>query len=101
MGESFNNNVIHILEKFRANTEAQATNQGFYYQYLVTLDIWLKNYNKGNNVAIYCETEDDIKVESLKNNNVEFTQVKAYSKNFNIKSDEVQKLGNFHIILSK
>jgi hypothetical protein len=84
-------NIIHILESFKVNTEAQATNQGFYYQYLVTLDVWLKNYNKKSNVAIYCETEDDIKVENLQNNNVEFTQVKAYSKNFNIKSDEVQK----------
>ena len=88
-------NVIHILEKFKKNTDANATNQGFYYQYLVTLNIWLKNYNEGNDVAIYCETEDDIKIEDLKNNKVEFTQVKAYAKDFKIDDIEIKNSRKF------
>jgi len=85
------NNIVHILENFKVNTDAQATNQGFFYQYLVTLDVWLENYNEENDVTIYCETEDDIKVEDLQKKKVEFTQIKAYAKNFNIKSEEIQK----------
>jgi hypothetical protein len=86
-----NSNIIHILEKFKKNTDANATNQGFYYQYLVTLNVWLKNYNERNDVAIYCETEDDIKIEDLKNHKVEFTQVKAYAKDFKIDDIEIKK----------
>ena len=90
-------NIIHILENFKVNTDAQATNQGFFYQYLVTLDVWLKNYNKKNDVAIYCETEDDIKIEEK--DTVEFTQVKAYASDFTFKAKEIQKsIVNFFLL---
>jgi len=96
------NNIVHILEKFKANTDANATNQGFYYQYLITLDNWLDNYVNKNDVVIYCETEDDIKAENVRDNNLRFTQVKAYSTDFSIKSDEIKKaIINFFHPLSR
>lgn len=92
-------NAIHILQKFKTDTDAVDTNKGFYYQYLVTIVDWLDNYLNKNDVDIYCETEDDIKAEDLKNKKVTFTQVKAYAKDFDIKAEEVQKsiLNFFHL----
>ena len=84
-------NIIHILENFKVNTDAQATNQGFYYQYLITLDDWLGYYLDKSNIAVYCETEDDIKAENSRESHIAFTQVKAYAKDFTLKSVEVRK----------
>jgi hypothetical protein len=84
-------NSVNILQNFKTNTDAFDVNKGFFYQYLVTVIDWLDNYLDGNDVDIYCETEDDIKAEDLKKNEVTFTQVKAYAKDFNLTSEEVQK----------
>ncbi|MFZ3591892.1 hypothetical protein ACOI1C_22465, partial [Bacillus sp. DJP31] len=49
------------LALFKKNTDATGTNRGFLYQYLKTLNTWIKNFIANNKVEIYCETEDDIK----------------------------------------
>jgi hypothetical protein len=93
------NNSIHILKRFEKNTDANAVNEGFFFQYLVTLDNWLDNFIQDKDVNIYCEVEDDIKIEDLINNRIVFKQVKAYSSSFNINSDEIKKsVSNFFIL---
>ena len=52
-----NNTNLIVLKK---QTDAIATNLGFYYQYLITLKTWLENFLTNEEVDIYCETEDDI-----------------------------------------
>ena len=93
------NNAVHILRNFKSNTDAIATNQGFYYQYLVTLDDWLNNYLNSNKIDIYCEMDDDIRAHDLSKNNIDFTQVKAYASDFKITSEDVKKavVNFFHL----
>lgn len=95
-------NTLHILKRFEKNTDAYATNAGFFYQYLITLDNWLENYLNNSDVNIYCEVEDDIKIEDLANQSIVFKQVKAYSSSFDIGSDEIKKsVVNFFLLYEK
>jgi hypothetical protein len=92
------NKELRILEELKVDTDADATSKGFLYQYLITLLEWLEYYHN-QDIEIYCETEDDIKILNLSNNSIIFTQVKAYAKNFTIKSEEVKKtLANFYLL---
>ncbi|EEM11276.1 hypothetical protein bmyco0003_19710 [Bacillus pseudomycoides] len=94
--------VNYELSLFKKNTDAIATNRGFLYQYLKTLNTWIRNYIEGNNVEIYCETEDDIKELDLINSIVRFTQVKCYSTSFSLKSEDIKKsIFNFFILYSE
>ncbi|RNB79749.1 DUF4297 domain-containing protein [Brevibacillus fluminis] len=93
------NNELSIFQK---TTDAIATNRGFLYQYLVTLNTWVNAYIKSIDTKIYCETEDDIKELNTSTNTVNFTQIKCYSSDFSLKSDDIQKaLFNFFILYSK
>ncbi|USK65875.1 dsDNA nuclease domain-containing protein [Peribacillus frigoritolerans] len=90
------------LALFKKDTDAIATNRGFLYQYLKTLNTWIKNFIEGNKVEIYCETEDDIKELDLINSIVRFSQVKCYSTSFSLKSEDIQKsIFNFFILYAE
>ncbi|PFO95834.1 hypothetical protein COJ91_31460 [Bacillus thuringiensis] len=94
--------VNYELSLFKKDTDAIATNRGFLYQYLKTLNTWIKNYILGHNVEIYCETEDDIKELDLINSIVRFTQVKCYSTSFSLKSEDIKKsIFNFFVLYSE
>lgn len=84
---------------FKKPTDAVGANRGFIYQYLKTLNLWLKNYRNNKDMNIYCEVEDDIKEieESFKVLN--YTQLKCYSSVLSLKNEDVQKsLYNFFIL---
>jgi len=88
---------------FKKDTDAIATNRGFFYQYLKTLNLWLDIYlAKDKETEIFCETEDDIFELNEKNKTVKFTQVKAYAEGFSHRSKEIKKtLFNFFILFLK
>ena len=94
-----NNNDLLILKK---DTDAIATNRGFYYQYLITLNLWLSNFiNKIDN-EIYCETEDDIFELNKATGIANFKQIKCYTEGFSQKSPEILKsLFNFFLLYLK
>ncbi len=88
-----------IIKVFEINTDAIATNRGFYYQYLKVLKKWVNNYIEGNQLVTFNEVEDDIKEIG---NELVFTQVKCYSSSFSFKSVEIKKsLFNFFILYLK
>ena len=84
---------------FKKDTEAVATNRGFYYQYLLTLNYWLDIFLSDSDTKIFCELEDDIYEFDEKHKQQTFTQVKAYSEGFSLKSPEIKKtLLNFFML---
>lgn len=88
-----------IIDVFEVNTDAIATNRGFYYQYLTILKKWIVNFIEDNNIDAYSEVDQDIKEvgESLI-----FTQVKCYTSTFSLNSEEVKNtLFNFFILFQK
>lgn len=88
-----------IIDVFEVNTDAIATNRGFYYQYLILLKRWITNYISGVNDTLFSEVDDDIKQVGEK---LTFTQVKCYSKNFSFQSEEIQKtIFNYFILFLK
>lgn len=88
-----------IVKLFEINTDAIATNRGFYYQYLIVLKKWISNFIDDNNTVTLSEVEDDIKEVG---NGIIFTQVKSYTSSFSLNSKEVRKsLFNFFILYSK
>lgn len=89
---------------FDKNTDADATNRGFLYQYLITLKNWVIKYIENTDFAIYCEYEEDIMNinDSVNEKAIIFEQIKCYTKNFSINSDEIRKsLFNFLILYLK
>ena len=94
-----NNNDLLILKK---DTDAIATNRGFYYQYLITLNLWLSNFINEIDNEIYCETEDDIFELNKSTGLANFSQIKCYTEGFSQKSPEILKsLFNFFILYLK
>lgn len=88
-----------IIKLFEVNTDAIATNRGFYYQYLVVLKKWITNYIEDTNLTTLTEVEDDIKEIG---DEIIFTQVKCYTSSFSLNSKEIRKsLFNFFILYSK
>ncbi|MCZ4693903.1 NACHT domain-containing protein [Ancylomarina euxinus] len=87
---------------FKRNTDAIATNRGFYYQYLVTIKLWLVNYIEGKDNNIYCELEDDIFEHNPKTNTYALHQVKCYAEGFGLNSPEIKSsLLNFFYLFLK
>ncbi|MFC9600198.1 hypothetical protein ACFTQL_20365 [Peribacillus butanolivorans] len=96
------NMTVNELALFKKNTDAIGTNRGFLYQYLKTLNSWVRNFIEEKEVVIYCETDDDIKELDLINAITRFTQVKCYSTAFSIKSEDIQKsIFNFFILYAE
>ncbi|MFK5958477.1 MAG: tetratricopeptide repeat protein [Lutibacter sp.] len=88
-----------IIKIFGINTDAVATNRGFYYQYLLVLKKWITNYIDNKNIITSTEVEEDIKEVGDK---LIFTQVKCYTSSFSLNSKEVKKsLFNFFILFLK
>lgn len=88
-----------IIKLFEVNTDAIATNRGFYYQYLVVLKKWIINYIDDKDIVTLTEVEDDIKELG---DEIIFTQVKCYTSSFNLNSKEIKKsIFNFFILYSK
>lgn len=75
-------------ELFEVNTDAVATNRGFYYQYLIVLEKWLLNFISEEKISVYTEVDDDIKEVGQ---DLMFTQVKCYSSGFSLNSEEIKK----------
>lgn len=84
-------NMIKIedLNIFIKDTSAVATNRGFLYQYLHTLEEWINLYISKSDAAIYCEYEDDITIDE--DRAMTFKQVKCYSEELNLNSSATKK----------
>lgn len=88
-----------IIDVFEVNTDAIATNRGFFYQYLTILKKWIVNFIEDNNIDAYSEVDQDIKEVGER---LIFTQVKCYTSNFSLNSEEVKNtLFNFFILFQK
>lgn len=88
-----------IIDVFEVNTDAIATNRGFYYQYLTILKKWIVNFIEDNDFDAYSEVDQDIKEVG---ENLIFTQVKCYTSNFSLNSEEVKNtIFNFFILYQK
>lgn len=88
-----------IINIFEINTDAVATNKGFYYQYLTILKKWISNFIEDNNINAYSEVDQDIKEVGDK---LVFTQVKCYTSNFSLNSEEVKNtVFNFFLLYLK
>tara|TARA_R110002074_G_scaffold27499_3_gene79733 strand:- start:19989 stop:22844 length:2856 start_codon:yes stop_codon:yes gene_type:complete len=88
-----------IIEIFEVQTDAIATNRGFYYQYLCVLKKWIDNFINEKDIETLTEVEDDIKEVGQE---LIFTQVKSYASSFSLNSVEIKKsLFNFYILFLK
>jgi len=87
---------------FKQNTEAIATNRGFYYQYLKTVKLWVDNFIANEDNEIYCEREDDIFEYKASSQTYKFRQIKCYSTASGLNSLEVKSsLLNFYMLYLK
>lgn len=77
-----------VLKIFKTNIEAVAVNRGFYFQYLLTLKKWIKNYINEKEIETLIEVDNDIKEVGDK---LIFIQVKCYTATFSLNSKEVKK----------
>jgi|TARA_R110002074_G_scaffold106578_2_gene230206 hypothetical protein len=82
---------ITALNIFQKNTDATATERGYEYQKLRTIEIWLQNKLNGKGVVVYYDYEEDIFERDLTNLKSKFRQLKLYSSNFSFASEEVTK----------
>lgn len=87
---------LHIFSK---NTDAFASQRGYNYQTLRTLEAWVNNLKLGVEEDIFCEYEEDIFHKNLLNTTVKFRQIKLYSSNFSFSSEEIIKcLSHFFML---
>lgn len=92
-------NQLYIFSK---ETDATATEQGYYYQKLKTLKTWLENRIANKQEVIYCDLEDDIFQRNFAAGTSKFRQIKLYSSNFSFSTEEIQKsLANFFMLFTK
>jgi tetratricopeptide (TPR) repeat protein len=85
---------LHI---FKENTDAIATNRGFYYQHLKTMKLWIHNYIHNSDTDIYCEWEDDIAEQNQVTRKYKFHQVKSYSDKLGINDQHfISSILNFY-----
>lgn len=89
-------NQLYIFSK---DTDATATEQGYYYQKLKT---WLENRIANTQQVIYCDLEDDIFQRNFTEGTSKFRQIKLYSSNFSFSTEEIQKsIANFFMLFTK
>lgn len=92
-------NQLYIFSK---DTDATATEQGYYYQKLKTLKTWLENRIANTQEVIYCDLEDDIFQRNFAEGTSKFRQIKLYSSNFSFSTEEIQKsIANFFMLFTK
>lgn len=90
------NKELHI---FKENTDAIATNRGFYYQHLKTMKLWINNYIHNSDTDIYCEWEDDIAEQNQVTQKYKFHQVKSYSDRLGINDQHfISSILNFYYL---
>ena len=90
------------LHLFTKDTDATATEQGFYFQKLTTLRTWLENRLEQNDTDIYCDYEEDIFERSVSSGTSTFRQVKLYSDNFSFSKEEIIKsIAHFFMLYCK
>lgn len=90
---------LHLFSKV---TDATATEQGFYYQKLITLRSWLENRLEQNDVEIYCDYEEDVFERSVAKKKATFRQVKLYTGNFSFTTEEITKsISHFFMLYCK
>lgn len=90
---------LHIIGK---NRDAVATQKGFTYQQLKTLEDWVSNRINNGDEDIYCEYEDDIFTQDSVSGKLTFKQIKLYSTNFSFTSESlVNALENFFSLYVK
>lgn len=82
---------LNKLFLFSKSTDAFATQRGYNYQTLKTLETWVSNFIDGTKEDIYCEFEEDIFQRDLLAQKLTFRQIKLYSSNFSFSSEEVKK----------
>jgi hypothetical protein len=81
---------IHKLYIFSKNRDAIATQKGFAYQQLKTLEDWIENRINNRSNIIYCEFEDDIFSRDIESSISKFTQIKLYSTDFSFSSEAIK-----------
>ncbi|WP_111685595.1 dsDNA nuclease domain-containing protein [Winogradskyella tangerina] len=79
---------LSILNK---DTDAYATERGYEYQKLKTLESWLQNSVQKSDEIIYYDYEEDIFQRDLTKLKSTFRQIKLYSSNFSFGSEEISK----------
>jgi len=90
------------LYLFSKVTDATSTEQGFYYQKLITLRSWLENRLAQNDVQIYCDYEEDVFERNVSEKKSTFRQVKLYSNNFSFTTEEITKsISHFFMLYCK
>lgn len=93
---------IHKLHIFAKNRDAIATQKGYAFQQLKTLEDWLENRIANTDEIIYCDYEDDILARNIKKGKSKFTQIKLYSSDFSFSSEGIKKaLAHFFMLYVK
>lgn len=93
---------IHKLYIFAKNRDAIASQKGYAFQQLKTMEDWVQNRIANKDEIIYCDYEDDIFARDLKQGTSKFTQVKLYSTDFSFLSDSIKKaIGHFFMLYVK
>lgn len=93
---------IHKLHIFAKNRDAIATQKGYSFQQLKTIEDWIENRIEGKDEEIYCDYEDDIHAVQQAANKHTFSQVKLYSTNFSFTSDGLTKaIAHFFMLYVK
>ncbi|WP_199117820.1 hypothetical protein [Pedobacter sp. ASV28] len=82
---------LNRLFLFSKNTDAFASQRGYNYQTLKTLETWIGNFTVGIKEDIYCEFEEDIFHSDPFAQKLKFRQIKLYSSNFSFSSEEIKK----------
>lgn len=82
---------LNKLFLFSKNTDAFASQRGYNYQTLKTLETWIDNFLNDIKEDIYCEFEEDIFQKDLLAQRLTFRQIKLYSSNFSFSSEEIKK----------
>lgn len=80
---------IHKLHIFAKNRDAIATQKGYTFQQLKTIEDWIENRITGKQDVIYCEYEDDIHAQNNEEGKQEFSQIKLYSTKFSFTSESI------------
>ena len=71
-------NKISKLYIFTKDTDATASLRGYQYQILMTLKIWLQNFQDGIQEEIFCDFEDDVFQKNEIAKSAKFRQIKLY-----------------------
>lgn len=85
-------------ELYLLKSSASASIRGYHYQFLKTLEAWLRSYINYDE-EIFCENEDDFVEKHLGAKIYRFNQIKCYTNEISLGSDAIKKsLINFYKI---